>query len=412
MIPVNSMPPPYRTNGDIMKTKSLFLFPALLLAGFLTCVASCSKNDPQGTEGPSDSVQHIRWGSRVSPLDNVVISWRSKGGSDKFAWGYTPACEKGDFPASRKTDLLGGLNCQQYTFDQLQPSSTIYYTIYDSWNNIWTTQQTFQTAPDPATNQFSFSAGGDCRTNVDDWHMVSEAIERKDFALFLGDLVNNGWLWPEWENWYSYGEKFITGNLVFYAHGNHDKGNIFYDNLVNPGNGKYYAFTFGNAVFIGLEDQEYLLYDKETAFIDSVFKSNTDKTWRFVFFHKPFYTSGGHAGEMDGLYPTWWKLFDDYGVDLIFNGHEHNYLRTKPINRNVSDTSAVAEYGSGPGQGRCQIISGSYGAPRYAAHHGWFVEVTSEKFCYTTVEVNGNSLLFEAFDAETGEKLDEMTLNK
>jgi hypothetical protein len=115
---------------------------------------------------------------------------------------------------------------------------------------------------------------------------------------------------------------------------------------------------------------------------------------------------------MDGLFDSWWKLFDDYGVDLIFNGHEHNYLRTKPINRNISDTSAVNEYGSGPGQGRCQVIAGSYGAPRYPVHEGWFVELSFDRYLYTTVEVNGNELTLRAIDAETGEKFDELILDK
>jgi 3',5'-cyclic AMP phosphodiesterase CpdA len=345
-------------------------------------------------------------------LKKVTISWRSAGGEDKFRWGYTPVYEKGIIEAESREDLLRGLNIQEYVFNVLEPSSTIYYTIYDSKYETWTGQATFQTAPDPELNHFGFTAGGDCRTDHEAWHMVSNAIERLDFALLLGDLVNNGMMGREWEDWYAYGEKFITNNLVFSVKGNHDKGDIFNNNLVNPGNGNYYAFEFGNAVFIGLDD-----YNKETQadqaeFIDSVFRSNTDKTWRFVFFHRPFYTSGHHVGDMDDLFDSWWKLFDDYGVDMIFNGHEHNYLRTKPINRNVSDTSAVNEYGSGPGQGRCGIIAGSYGAPRYAAHEGWFVELSFDRYTYTTTEVNGNKLILKAFDAETGEKFDELVLDK
>jgi hypothetical protein len=394
-----------------MKKIFFILLPILLFAGTYTSFAGSAINEPPG-QGKTDSVGHIRWGTKLSPLEKVTISWRSAGKKDKFRWGYTTSCEKGKFEAEFRSDLLQDLNIQEYVFDTLRPSSTIYYTIFDSENKKWTDQRTFQTAPDPALNHFRFTAGGDSRTDIEAWHMVSEAVERLDFSLFLGDLVNNGMIERDWENWYDYGNDFISDNLVFYTRGNHDLGNIFNNNLVNPGNGKYYAFGFGNAIFIGLDDHDQSTYDDQTAFIDSVFRSNTDKTWRFVFFHRPFYTAGHHAGEMEGLFDSWWKLFDKYGVDMIFNGHEHNYLRTKPINRNISDTSAVDDYGSGPGQGRCQVIAGSYGAPRYQVHEGWFVQLSYDRYNYTTVEVNGNELIFKAFDAESGEQFDELILNK
>jgi hypothetical protein len=385
--------------------------PAILALIFIAAfMASCDHKAENYGEIPY-AIDHVRWGSRKSPLEGVTVSWRSIGNNDLFRWGYTPAFEKGIFNTVLEADLLGR-NIRNYTFDSLEPSSTIYYSIYDSENYVWTEQVTFQTAPDPTLNQFKFTAGGDSRTDLPAWHLVSEAIERLDFALYLGDLVNDGTNEDDWENWYSNGESFISDNLVFYVKGNHDKGEVFHNNLVNPGKRQYYAFTFGNAVFIGLDDYDQEKYSVQAAFIDSVFGSNTDKTWRFVFFHRPFYTSGSHSGDMDHLFDSWWKLFDDYGVDMIFNGHVHHYTRSKPINRNISDTSAVSEYGSGPGQGRCQVISGGYGAPRHPADSGWFVESSFERYAYATTEVSGNKLILQAFDAETGEKFDELILTK
>jgi predicted phosphodiesterase len=393
-----------------MKNSHLIPLAILVLAGLISCIGACSSK-PDNPADITAGVDHIRWGAKQSPLEKVTISWRSAGAADLFRWGYSPSFEKGMFKAELRDDLLGG-TIREYMFDKVKPSSTLYYSIYDSENYIWTDPGTFQTAPDPALNHFSFTAGGDSRTDLESWHLVSEAIERLDFALYLGDLVNNGKNKADWEDWYAYGEKFISNNLVFYVKGNHDEGDIFHNNLVNPGNGKYYSFEYGNAILIGLEDHDNEMSAEQTAFIDSVFRSNTDKTWRIVFFHRPFYTSGFHAGEMDHLFDSWWKLFDDYGVDLIFNGHQHNYTRTKPINRDISDTSAVNDYGSGPGQGRCEIIAGSYGAPRYGADTGWFVELSADRYAYTTTEINGNELILKAFDAETGEKFDEMILHK
>ena len=48
--------------------------------------------------------------------------------------------------------------------------------------------------------------------------------------------------------------------------------------------------------------------------------------WIFVFFHVPLYASGGH-GKSDALISDLQSIFDNSGVDLIFQGHDHHYER-------------------------------------------------------------------------------------
>ncbi len=357
-------------------------------------------------------IDHVRWGSKIDPLNGVTISWRNNTEADKIKWGYTESMENGVFDPLVDDDLVGYFNKYEFTFDVLTPASTIYYSLYDSGIDEWTEVNTFKTAVDPVNNHFKFTAGGDSRTLVNDWNIVSNAIEVTDFSLYLGDIVNSGGSNKDWEDWYYHGVNFISKNLSFHIRGNHDGGTKFPNNLVNPGNGLYYSFEFGNSIFIGLDDYKDETWPEQTAFLEEVLEANQDKTWKFLFFHSPFFTSEGHAGEMDTLRSTWWKLFDDYGVDFIYNGHEHTYLRTVPINLNISDTVGVAEYGSNTGQGRCEIISGCYGAPMYSPHVGWFVDNSFARLHYTTTEVNGTELTFKAIDAETGEVFDELILNK
>jgi len=133
-------------------------------------------------------------------------------------------------------------------------------------------------------------------------------------------------------------------------------------------------------------------------------------TWTVVYFHAPFFTSGGHAGEMDSAIPYWWKTFDDYGVDVILNGHDHTYTRSKPINLNVSDSSAVAEYGSAPGQGRLQMLVGSFGAATYSEQSGWWVGKTKSTVNYVKFGVDGDRMHFESIDLN-GVIIDSLTLD-
>ena len=95
---------------------------------------------------------------------------------------------------------------------------------------------------------------------------------------------------------------------------------------------------------------------------------------------------------MDGYFDTWWKAFDDYGVDMIFNGHTHNYQRTKPINRNISTTSPVDIYGSLEGMGRCQIVSGGAGVRlNDAADPGlWWLGKSESKHHFCNIDIDGD----------------------
>jgi hypothetical protein len=358
------------------------------------------------------TIDHIRWGSKNNPLDSLTISWRSNGDSAKIKWGYTAELEKGEFTAKTDSDYVGGSKKHEYLFDALTASSVLFYSLYDSKNDSWTSRKTFKTSADPKGSHFKFSAGGDSRTIVEDWHRVSEAIEICDFSLFLGDVCANGNLASDWNSWYSHGVSFISRNLAYHVRGSHDVGDIYSNNLVNPGNGRYYSFVFGNSVFIALDVPASETWAEQALFLQEVLKANQDKTWKFVFFHSPFFTSQVHEGEMDALRPVWWKMFDDYGVDFVFNGHEHSYMRSTPINLNNSDTSAMQEYGSGPNQGRCQIIAGQYGAPAYGLNEGWFVDTAFVRLHYTTVEVNDNTLEFKAIDAITEKVFDSLTLIK
>ncbi len=103
---------------------------------------------------------------------------------------------------------------------------------------------------------------------------------------------------------------------------------------------------------------------------------------------------------MDGYFNTWWKAFDDYGVDMTFHGHTHNYQRTKPINRNVSTDSPVEFYGSGEGMGRCQVVTGGAGVGLSgpADPNLWWLEKSVSIHHSCNIDIDGDKLTFKAMD--------------
>ena len=76
--------------------------------------------------------------------------------------------------------------------------------------------------------------------------------------------------------------------------------------------------------------------------------------------HQPRWTSGRHSD--DSTYASWWNLLYRYKVDLVFNGHNHNYERF-----NLIDPSERAA-----ADGIREFIVGTGGAPgdgySYASH--------------------------------------------
>jgi len=359
------------------------------------------------------SVENIHWGSTDNTLNGLTVSWKSPGNSDSLAWGYTDQYLNGKFKALMHSGYAE--NFYDFTFPPVFPSAGIHYSMYNSSTHDWTNDKVFYTSVDTTQDHFAFTVAGDSRTYLQDWKHVADAMPHNDFTMFLGDMVEDGSLGYLWDGWMNFGQNHLQNNLMFYQYGNHDIGNNNYENIFvlpqNPsGTEVYYSFTFGNALFISLNSED---AGDETQYnwLINTLESHQNMVWKFVFIHQPFYSCGGHENEMNDYFATWWKAFDDFGVDVIFTGHAHNYQRTKPINRNVSITEPVDEYGSLPGQGRCQIISGGAGAPLYPVYpNQWFANAQAI-LNYGTVEIDGNVMSFKAYNVYH-QVIDELTINK
>ena len=208
----------------------------------------------------------------------------------------------------------------------------------------------FRTAAAPTQTTFSFVAFGDTRTNHAAHAQVVSSIVSlaPDFVLHTGDMVENGRAPDQWTTFFS-----IEGNLMRQAPwygvlGNHERNSpLYFEAFQLPGNERWYSFDYGNAHLVGLEIDGYASFAPGSA--QMLWLANdlaqTRQHWKVVFFHIPPYSSGAHGGDLQvraALEP----LFLRYGVDLVFNGHDHDYERS------VSS-------------GIVYIVTGGGGAPLY-----------------------------------------------
>lgn len=85
-----------------------------------------------------------------------------------------------------------------------------------------------------------------------------------------------------------------------------------------------------------------VLAGSTATFLTSDLTANATRPWRFVLHHKPIYSSSlGHGSDL-ALRALWQPIYDAQRPDLVLNGHDHTYERTKPL-RNGAEQATAAD---------------------------------------------------------------------
>jgi len=124
-----------------------------------------------------------------------------------------------------------------------------------------------------------------------------------------------------------------------------------------------YSFDYGNAHWLVLDSNPYVDFtDKaitDWVAADLASPAAQKATWRFVMYHHPGFNSAREHYEqqhMRLLSPA----FEKGGVDVVFNGHVHNYQRSYPMTfvPDKKGTLLVASMGSTKARGR--VVNGRW----------------------------------------------------
>ena len=115
--------------------------------------------------------------------------------------------------------------------------------------------------------------------------------------------------------------------------------------------GQVYSFNLQNVHFLSMATEiSYRLYSSQNAFVQqdlAAASQNQNIDWIIVYFHKPMYSSPSSCSSCSGessLRDTYHPLFDQYGVDLVLEGHAHDYQRSYPIKFNANSKSNPIDY--------------------------------------------------------------------
>lgn len=98
----------------------------------------------------------------------------------------------------------------------------------------------------------------------------------------------------------------------------------------NSGNEDYYSFNYDYVHFVVINSNlDYSVGSEQYTWLEDDL-ANADEQWKIVYFHHPVFSSGEH-GSTAGMDTVLAPLFSTYDVDLVLNGHDHDYERMSKV---------------------------------------------------------------------------------
>lgn len=343
------------------------------------------------------------WIDAVSPT-GATISFTANAPSATVDYGHTTAYELGsktggpatiDNPFNAFTNAFG--NKFEIALTGLTAASHYEYRVRVGATTF--ASGSFDTAK-VGPSSFTFVALGDSREGLNADHQRirdcvlgdSPTYGPYSFLLNTGDLqdANNA---TTWQNFFEIesvnatspagkGALYLNTIPFFPARGNHDFTQIWYNDFFAPptfnsGNEDYYSFDYGSMHVVALNANLAAgAADPQTQFLEADLLAQKNAGYPgpiVVFFHQAGVSSANH-GNTNSVKNNWFPIFQEYGVDLVFQGHDHVYERFATIN------------------GVNYVTTGGSGADLYNITPSAWTAVGLKTHNYVLVDVNGQNI--------------------
>lgn len=357
----------------------------------------------------------LTWSS--DPSSGIDIQWRTDTTVQKGTVKYRVRGTKDEFSAPAEKYLMEDRELMNDRFihrftsklRQLKPATTYDYLIEPE--NDWTNASSFSTPA--ADDSFSFVWFGDVHHSPKFGELLIQAEENNPGVAFYtisGDLVGNGLYRDEWDDLFEFSKKVICRKPLMTVPGNHDNrlglgAKMYRDMFSYPLNGpenvkkeQTYSFEYKNTLFLMLDATSPV--EKQTDWIEEQLKS-TEAVWKIAIFHFPPYN---WEEPYPDIQEAWVPVFDKYHVDMVFSGHIHYYMRSKPMKAG----KVVDSYN----EGTAYIISlGIPGRNEDITDEPYAAVREQDCWLYQYIGIDGDQLLYRSVNNE-GEIIDSFTIQK
>lgn len=126
---------------------------------------------------------------------------------------------------------------------------------------------------------------------------------------------------------------------------------IFYNIFAFPGQPGYGVLDFGDYLSFVLLDSAHTnpVAGTQTEWLKSVLKQRTHIPHVFPVYHVAAYPSARSfdGGVQSEIREHWHPWFDAYGVEIVFENHDHTYKRTHPIRNGEIAADGIVYIGDG-----------------------------------------------------------------
>jgi predicted phosphodiesterase len=271
------------------------------------------------------------------------------------------------------------------------------------------------TAQQNDDGHFNFVAAGDwgCGNDAQNTFAVMKKME-PELYLGLGDYSYESTM----DCWYDIVES--VGSALKVVVGNHDTEGSLLSSLMDKFKlaDQYYSFDYRNTHFLALSSELNSGKDAgQLRFADNDLnkaRSNVSIDWIVVYFHRPIYSgSGMDYPRMRDMYHP---LFDKYDVDLVLQGHAHNYQRSYPLEYNEIKPARplITEHEQSQyhhGSGTVFAVVGTGGESIQSVDKKPYLASMYEGYGCLNVEVNDKSMTIEYY-SNGGDTIDNFIIMK
>lgn len=368
--------------------------------------------------GKEPTAVYLTW--ETDPTSTIAISWITAEEDDPsplflYREGNWETIES-------SSQSLGEYSVHRASIEKLSSDTEYSFRFGLSQSGEQAISYTFRTAPQNLERPLKFVIGGDLYLSTKLFRKMNQSIAREDplFAVVGGDIayaiktnplrISEGTLkrWIAFLQEWSHQMRGHKGRLIplLVTSGNHDVATddyeLFFSLFPLPQKRFYRAIDFKNYLSLILLDTGHFqpIQGQQSYWLGKTLRARSEFPYLFAIYHEAAYPSYySYEGAIPKKIRTYWcPLFEQWGVQLAFENHNHAFKRTHPIKEGKIDPKGVIYLGDG-----------CWGAPARKPKEHWYLEKKAKKNNVYLVELRSKKAQIKAIDL-LGETLDEIEI--
>lgn len=364
-------------DGSVSKTQGMHIYDGAEWKRFINSFSYNEEDCPQGvavsyytdiysrgfawaTYDNIDNEQELQYIKVTEGMTKEDVDWESSEVEHKTA-------TKGE----DRTDVSGNVwHMYKVHLENREPGSYWYFRVGNK-DTGFSDVGSFK-IEEAKTDKLTFMHLTDCQegnqSGYTRWAKVLECAYKmypeSKFVAFTGDLTNDSHAHLNMMQWnWGLGEpkKNLLNTVIMPSAGNHDEWpysftdrfdikwadyikagdkhpdteKVITDGTIDEKTGGCYTFEYGDdIIFINLNTNDTnnnIDFTSQYNWLKDQLETYKDKKWKIVQLHKGLMSTGNHTndGEVDWLRDILPPLFAEYKVDLVLQGHDHVYTRSR-----------------------------------------------------------------------------------